>query len=89
LEAAFFGYFLCGGKESNCRPAQGQRPRHEGALRMPAKNTKTNGNARAAKAPRGCQRNTSKKNAARGKTPPAASQTKKTAYLGNSECPIK
>ncbi|HWT34769.1 MAG TPA: hypothetical protein VN289_00730, partial [Paraburkholderia sp.] len=25
FEAAFFGYFLCGGKESNCRPAQGQR----------------------------------------------------------------
>ncbi|AJZ59940.1 putative general secretory pathway K domain protein [Paraburkholderia fungorum] len=24
-EAAFFAYFLCGGKESKCRPAQGQR----------------------------------------------------------------
>ncbi|CAG9219758.1 hypothetical protein PSAB6_380001 [Paraburkholderia sabiae] len=24
-KAAFFGYFLCRGKESNCRPAQGQR----------------------------------------------------------------
>jgi hypothetical protein len=23
--AAFFAYFLCGGKESKCRPAQGQR----------------------------------------------------------------
>src|SRR3954471_22655449 len=38
-EPAFFAYFLCGGKESECRPAQGQReidhrenkerPRHE------------------------------------------------------------
>src|SRR6516164_4263096 len=28
-EPAFFGYFLCGGKESDCRPAQGQRPRRE------------------------------------------------------------
>src|SRR5215475_4745353 len=37
LKAAFFGYFLCRGKESNCRPAQGQRPRREGATRMPAK----------------------------------------------------
>src|SRR5262249_8041150 len=37
LKAAFFGYFLCGGKESNCRPAQGQRLRREGATRMPAK----------------------------------------------------
>ena len=25
LEPAFFAYFLCGGKESKCRPAQGQR----------------------------------------------------------------
>jgi hypothetical protein len=24
-EPAFFAYFLCGGKESECRPAQGQR----------------------------------------------------------------
>jgi hypothetical protein len=30
-EPAFFAYFLCGGKESKCRPAQGQRPRREGA----------------------------------------------------------
>ncbi|SEJ92906.1 hypothetical protein SAMN05192539_102447 [Paraburkholderia diazotrophica] len=28
-EPAFFAYFLCGGKESECRPAQGQRPRRE------------------------------------------------------------
>ncbi|MEM5289857.1 hypothetical protein ACFQ3P_20245 [Paraburkholderia sabiae] len=27
-KAAFFGYFLCRGKESNCRPAQGQRVKH-------------------------------------------------------------
>ncbi|CAG9230069.1 hypothetical protein PSAB6_500005 [Paraburkholderia sabiae] len=27
-KAAFFGYFLCRGKESNCRPAQGQRKKH-------------------------------------------------------------
>jgi hypothetical protein len=25
LKPAFFAYFLCGGKESKCRPAQGQR----------------------------------------------------------------
>ncbi|SED03182.1 hypothetical protein SAMN02787142_2400 [Burkholderia sp. WP9] len=25
FKAAFFAYFLCGGKESKCRPAQGQR----------------------------------------------------------------
>src|SRR5215475_7316253 len=31
LKAAFFGYFLCRGKESRCRPAQGQRLRREGA----------------------------------------------------------
>jgi hypothetical protein len=48
LKAAFFGYFLCRGKESNCRPAQGQRPRREGATRMPAKKLK-NPNASAAK----------------------------------------
>jgi hypothetical protein len=27
-KAAFFGYFLCRGKESNCRPAQGQRKKY-------------------------------------------------------------
>jgi TnpA family transposase len=37
LKAAFFGYFLCGGKESNCRPAQGQRMNKENKMRMPAK----------------------------------------------------
>ncbi len=25
FKAAFFAYFLCRGKESRCRPAQGQR----------------------------------------------------------------
>src|SRR6516225_3769752 len=30
-EPAFFGYFLCGGKESDCRPAQGQRKHRVGA----------------------------------------------------------
>ncbi|MPW20887.1 hypothetical protein GCT13_29470 [Paraburkholderia sp. CNPSo 3157] len=35
-EPAFFAYFLCGGKESECRPAQGQRPRREAQSRMPA-----------------------------------------------------
>jgi hypothetical protein len=56
LEAAFFGYFLCRGKESNCRPAQGQRLRREGATRMPPQSKKPNGIACAAKAPRGCHR---------------------------------
>jgi hypothetical protein len=37
FEAAFFGYFLCRGKESNCRPAQGQRVKSESASRMQAK----------------------------------------------------
>ncbi|SEJ66400.1 hypothetical protein SAMN05192539_101534 [Paraburkholderia diazotrophica] len=36
-EPAFFAYFLCGGKESECRPAQGQRLRREAHTRMPAK----------------------------------------------------
>ncbi|WP_218162591.1 hypothetical protein, partial [Paraburkholderia diazotrophica] len=42
-EPAFFAYFLCGGKESKCRPAQGQPPRreaHRGCQRQ-AKKTKT------------------------------------------------
>jgi hypothetical protein len=36
-EAAFFAYFLCGGKESKCRPAQGQHLRASATSRMPAK----------------------------------------------------
>ena len=36
-EPAFFAYFLCGGKESRCRPAQGQRTNQEGKTRMPAR----------------------------------------------------
>jgi hypothetical protein len=28
-EPAFFAYFLCGGKESRCRPAQGQREKDQ------------------------------------------------------------
>jgi hypothetical protein len=36
-KAAFFGYFLCRSKESNCRPAQGQRMIKESKSRMPAK----------------------------------------------------
>jgi hypothetical protein len=62
LKAAFFGYFLCGGKESNCRPAQGQRLRREGAnadaseeikTRMPAaKKVTACRPARATPAPR-------------------------------------
>ncbi|HWT35795.1 MAG TPA: hypothetical protein VN289_05900 [Paraburkholderia sp.] len=39
-EPAFFAYFLCGGKESRCRPAQGQRMKHEGKTRMPAQTQK-------------------------------------------------
>jgi hypothetical protein len=35
-EPAFFAYFLCGGKESKCRPAQGQRMNNENESRMPA-----------------------------------------------------
>jgi hypothetical protein len=38
-KAAFFGYFLCRGKESNCRPAQGQRVKSENASRMQATTT--------------------------------------------------
>ncbi|MBP0596334.1 hypothetical protein J8I87_43535, partial [Paraburkholderia sp. LEh10] len=34
--AAFFAYFLCRGKESRCRPAQGQHLRCEALTRMPA-----------------------------------------------------
>jgi hypothetical protein len=35
-EPAFFAYFLCGGKESKCRPAQGQRWQTKTTTRMPA-----------------------------------------------------
>ncbi|HWT37978.1 MAG TPA: hypothetical protein VN289_16935, partial [Paraburkholderia sp.] len=33
----FFAYFLCGGKESKCRPAQGQHWQTENKTRTPAK----------------------------------------------------
>jgi hypothetical protein len=39
-EPAFFAYFLCGGKESKCRPAQGQRMNNDNESRTPAKRTK-------------------------------------------------
>jgi hypothetical protein len=41
------GRFLCGGKESKCRPAQGQRLRASATSRMPTKspNTTTKTNA--------------------------------------------
>ena len=35
-EPAFFAYFLCGGKESKCRPAQGQHQQTKNTTRMPA-----------------------------------------------------
>ncbi|HWT36106.1 MAG TPA: hypothetical protein VN289_07475 [Paraburkholderia sp.] len=43
-EPAFFAYFLCGGKESKCRPAQGQHWQTENTTRMPAKNESENEN---------------------------------------------
>jgi hypothetical protein len=39
-EPAFFAYFLCGGKESECRPAQGQRLQTETTARMPVQKIK-------------------------------------------------
>src|SRR6516165_4619908 len=38
---AFFAYFLCGGKESKCRPAHGQRPRRVGAYADASEKAKT------------------------------------------------
>jgi hypothetical protein len=39
-EPAFFAYFLCGGKESKCRPAQGQRKQTNNKPRMPPQKQK-------------------------------------------------
>jgi hypothetical protein len=47
FEAAFFGYFLCSRKESDCCPAQGQRKKYRkqnadasaATKRMPPKKT--------------------------------------------------
>jgi hypothetical protein len=47
LEPAFFAYFLCGGKESKCRPAQGQRQQTEKKARK-GQNPKNNNQKRAA-----------------------------------------
>src|SRR5215471_4701831 len=45
-EPAFFAYFLCGGKESRCRPAQGQRKKHQKQIAdATTTTTKPNGNA--------------------------------------------
>jgi hypothetical protein len=89
-EPAFFAYFPCGGKESKCRPAQGQRWQTENTTRMPAKqppehqNTRTpeHQNTRTPEKPK-------TKNQKPKKKKPSLDTTAPFKHAGGNNCPLQ